>query len=420
MKRALVLSGGGSRGAYEIGAWQALQELGVRFDAVYGSSIGALNAALVAQGDADMAARLWSNITIRQVIETVDENFSIDSMISRKRDVIPFLLENAKHLYADVGPLENLLREYLDERRVRASGMELGVMTVRAPQLQPVPVRLRDIPEGRLTDWLIASASCFPVFPPRKIDGERYVDGGYFDNLPIDMALADGAEEVVAVDVHPQPAHPEYARMPFLRMIRPLHNLGGFLDFNPRLLRRARLMGYYDAMKAYGALDGVRYTFNLQSELKVAGKAREYMRAAAAFDAEAITRTAFQSSREMDAPLISAIEAETPLRRLGWKEVWLRGLELCAEKMGFREDAVYEPGALAERILKFARMGEKAEPMTRAMIWETSRMGERELISYLLRSLEAFGGFAGDCVETLAAFPKETAAALWLYIEGKE
>ena len=51
MKRALVLCGGGSRGSYEIGVWQALDELGVRLDGVYGTSIGALNAALVARGD---------------------------------------------------------------------------------------------------------------------------------------------------------------------------------------------------------------------------------------------------------------------------------------------------------------------------------------------------------------------------------
>ena len=55
MKRALVLSGGGSRGAYECGAWQALRELNVRLDGVYGTSIGALNAALVAQGDLEAA-----------------------------------------------------------------------------------------------------------------------------------------------------------------------------------------------------------------------------------------------------------------------------------------------------------------------------------------------------------------------------
>ena len=68
MKRALVLSGGGSRGAYECGAWQALKEMNIRLDAVYGTSIGAINAALVAQGDLDRCVRLWNTITLNQII----------------------------------------------------------------------------------------------------------------------------------------------------------------------------------------------------------------------------------------------------------------------------------------------------------------------------------------------------------------
>ena len=112
MKRALVLNGGGSRGAYEIGAWQALDELGVRFDGVYGTSIGALNAALFAQGDLDGAVELWSNITVSQIMAVEDEDdFAIERMIHRKRDVIPFLMENARHLRMDISPLEALVRE---------------------------------------------------------------------------------------------------------------------------------------------------------------------------------------------------------------------------------------------------------------------------------------------------------------------
>ena len=61
MKRALVFSGGGSRGAYQCGAWQALRELNIRLDGVYGTSIGAVNAALVAQGDFDVALKLSSS-----------------------------------------------------------------------------------------------------------------------------------------------------------------------------------------------------------------------------------------------------------------------------------------------------------------------------------------------------------------------
>ena len=51
MKRGIVLAGGGSRGAYEIGFWQAIRELGIDYQIVTGSSVGALNGAMMASGD---------------------------------------------------------------------------------------------------------------------------------------------------------------------------------------------------------------------------------------------------------------------------------------------------------------------------------------------------------------------------------
>ena len=415
MRRALVMSGGGSRGAYEMGAWQAFNELGVRFHAVYGTSIGAINAALFAQGDIQTALDLWENINFSQLTGNDEAEFTIETMISRKRDVIPFLIENAKHLQMDITPLEALLNAHLDEGAVRASGMDLGVMTVRVPQIAAVPMRLRDMAPGSLADWVIASASCFPVFPMRKIGADRYVDGGYFDNMPIDMAIADGADEIVAVDIHPQPTHPEYDRMPFLKMIHPLNNLGNFLDFNPRLLKRMRLMGYYDTMKAYGALDGIRYTFTRIGDVRVSPVARKFMSQVAKFDAETIRRTAFHSSQPMYAPLISALEADSPLRKLEWKEVWLRGIELAAQAMEFREDAIYDPCLLVERILKFMDSGEKAPELNEKVITEAAHKGSRELLTILVRSLRDQGAFSGDILRVLCEHPVETAAALALH-----
>ena len=146
MKRALVLCGGGSRGAYEIGAWQALKELGVRLDGVYGTSIGALNAALVARGDVEAARRLWMELSIDRILTVEDpEDFAIDHMVSNKRDVIPFLVENAKNLRMDISPLEQMVRDECDEARIRAGGMDFGVMTFRVPQMQGQPVFLRDV-----------------------------------------------------------------------------------------------------------------------------------------------------------------------------------------------------------------------------------------------------------------------------------
>lgn len=411
MKRALVFSGGGSRGAYEIGAWQAMEELGVRFTGVYGTSIGALNAALAVQGNVEAAIDIWENITVRQVMAVEDdEDFSIDRMVARKRDVIPFLLENAKHLRMDISPLENLVKTHIDEGRIRASGMELGIMTCKAPQLQAAPRRLKDMQPGSLTEWVLASASCFPIFPTRNIDGQRYIDGGYIDNLPIDMALEDGADEIVAVEVHPDHTHPEYARMPWMKTIKPLHNLGGFLDFDSRLMRRSRLMGYYDAMKAWDALDGQAYTFRRVNELSVMQTARKYAAVIARFDAEARRRIPQMET----SPLVTAIEAETQMRPLGWKDVYLRGLELCASAMGFRTDAIYEADQLIQRILNYASGIDDTGEMDDAAIREAARNGSRYLLAWLYRRMRASKEYSTEAVKRLCDHPAETAGALFL------
>ena len=415
MMRALVLNGGGSRGAYEIGAWQALEALGVRFSAVYGTSIGALNAALVAQGDLDGAVELWSNIRVSQVMAVEDEDdFAIDHMVSRKRDVLPFLVENARHLRMDITPLENLVRARLDEPRIRARGMRLGVMTFRAPQMQGVPVRLEDMAPGSLCDWVIASASCFPIFPARHIDGQRYIDGGYYDNLPIDMALADGADEVVAVELHPELTHPEYARMPWLTTVRPLRPLGGFLDFDPQLLRRSRLLGYHDTLKRWRRLDGWLYTFRPVDALSVTGPARRFMQALNRFDAEVIRRGVIHAGQPVNAPLLSALEAETGGSPLSWKDVWLRGLELCAQAMGFRVDAVYDAPALIAQTRAFCDAQASDERLDDARIQAAEKAGSRTLLAFLFRWLRKEGSFPPEIVRRLSAHPAETAAALFL------
>ena len=68
MKMAIVLGGGGSKGAYQIGAWRALKELGIKYDIITGTSIGAFNGAMMVQGDFEKALALWREIDIDKVI----------------------------------------------------------------------------------------------------------------------------------------------------------------------------------------------------------------------------------------------------------------------------------------------------------------------------------------------------------------
>jgi NTE family protein len=414
------LNGGGSRGAYEIGAWQALDALGVRFDGVYGTSIGALNAALFAQGDLEGAVALWSNITVKQIMVVEDDDdFAVDRMIASKRDVIPFLRDNVRHFRMDISPLEEMVRRECDEGRVRASGMNLGLMTFRVPQMQGLPVFLRDMAPGTLSDWVIASASCFPIFPAKRIGGQRYIDGGYCDNLPLDMALADGADEVVAVELHPYLTHPEYARLPWLTIIKPRHNLGGFLDFNPRLMARSLRMGYQDVMKRYGRFDGWLYTFRQVNALAVARPARHYLARLTRFDAEFMRRGSLRTGQPVNAPMLTALEAETAFERLDWKDVWLRGLELCAEVMGYREDAIYDAEVLIRQIRRYCDGAPLPEKLGDAALHAAWKQGPRQTFATLSRWLIANGDFPKELWHRLGELPRETAGAMFMAETGK-
>ena len=70
---AIALEGGGAKGAYEVGVWRALDEADVRFDAVAGTSVGALNGAMMVMGELEQALRLWENIRFSQVFDADDE-----------------------------------------------------------------------------------------------------------------------------------------------------------------------------------------------------------------------------------------------------------------------------------------------------------------------------------------------------------
>ena len=66
-RRAVVLAGGGSRGAYQVGVWQAMKELGMDYQIVTGTSVGALNGAMLVQGDYEQARRMWLRLTAKDI-----------------------------------------------------------------------------------------------------------------------------------------------------------------------------------------------------------------------------------------------------------------------------------------------------------------------------------------------------------------
>ena len=264
-KRAVVLGGGGSRGSYQIGVWQAMLELGLEYHVVTGTSVGALNGALMAQREFEAAYDLWWNMDNSRVMEGIPpDQGTPDSRLSVYR---AFVREMVTKGGLDISPLEATVREVLDEEKLRSSGIDYGIVTVDMTSLKPVELFLEEMPRGEVADYMIASASCFPAFKPKTIRSARFIDGGYYDNLPVEMATRSRTpvDEIWAVDVEGIGVRRKFRPQVPLRTLRCYWDLGNILIFERDQCRRNILLGYYDAMKEAGRYEGRAFTFRLGS-----------------------------------------------------------------------------------------------------------------------------------------------------------
>lgn len=263
MKKGLVLCGGGSKGSYEMGAWTALEELGIKFDIVTGTSIGCLNAAMYTQHAYDRCLELWNKIEVGMIMESGFnfENFSIRSALKRKTDLIDFFSSYLYNFGANIKPFWNLMDEYIFEDKIINSDVTFGICCARFPSKKGVEVVANNLKPELIKQYICASASCFPVFPVCKIGKESFIDGGYYDNLPINFALDLGATDLVVVDLSEKITHKEYYNKPFIKYICPNRSLGGFMLFDRNKIKCNMTLGYNDTMKCFGKYIGYRYTF---------------------------------------------------------------------------------------------------------------------------------------------------------------
>ena len=262
MRRAIALGGGGTKGAYEAGVWKALKEMDIEYEIVTGTSIGAVNGALMVAREYERACEIWNTIEMENVIaDGVNLTTTMEGMFNQREAIGPFLKKYVKNKGADVSPFLEFIDNLVDEEKVRASDVDFGLVTVQFSSLKPMELTKEEIPVGLLKDYIMASASIFPVFPMHRIGNELYLDGCYYDNLPIDLALKMGADEVIAVDLHTSPQHPNYVNKPYVKYITPSRSLGTMLNFDRAILNANQALGYYDTMKAFGKMGGMDYIF---------------------------------------------------------------------------------------------------------------------------------------------------------------
>lgn len=239
MDYGLVLAGGGMRGAYQIGVWRALSELGIKVSAIAGTSIGAINGAMLAQGDCDRAEELWREIRQSDIVIPTD-------------DIL-------KDGIADMSPLEELLRRVVDEDKLRKSSVDFGVAAFSLRDKSGICKFKSEIPQGELIDYIMASA-CVPGVKARKIGTDTLIDGGVSNNMPVNMLSERGMENLILVDIKGIGLN-EITDLSGKNVIEIVFENPeiGIAEVDAGGIHRSIRAGYIGCMRAFGRVEGDRY-----------------------------------------------------------------------------------------------------------------------------------------------------------------
>ena len=330
-RKALVLAGGGARGSYQVGVWRALTELGWNPQIITGTSVGSLNGAMFALDLYETARDMWTSIRSQDVMELPEETRNLTELHQFLRDVV-------RAGGMDVTPLEEIVERVLDEDALRASPIRFGLVTVEKRGLKPRELPLEEIPKGKVKDYLLASAACFPALRAKQIDGVQFLDGVYRDNMPTGLAQKMGAEELVCVDLEGVGITlPNRTGLP-TTMVRSYWELGDILHFDPDTARRNIELGYYDTLRAFGRLRGCAYAV---------AKNEQTAQDAAAF------RQRFDAvQKAVKAKYPVTLTADLALKLANMQDAELAPLEAAAEDVGVDPTRYYTVETLAKAFLE--------------------------------------------------------------------
>lgn len=259
-KKGLVLGGGGSRGSYEIGIIRALNEKGLTFDVVTGTSIGSIIGCVYVQ-DPRTDLSDW-------IGQFTSEGVDKDLFIFPDQYQVKSLYGQPGSAFFDMfcgrgpafGPLADTLGPILNYEKFKASAMDYACIAYNVTEQKGQIFGKEDFQESNMADIVLASSAYFPAFNMKRLGNEYFIDGGYCDTVPSDVARDMGAEKLVIVDLSdgdvPLPhLEPEDV------FIRPIRRLSYYLDFDGKTLRAQAQQGYLEGLKYLSMAPGYLYTF---------------------------------------------------------------------------------------------------------------------------------------------------------------
>lgn len=263
----IVLEGGGARGAYQAGVIKCFISNGYIFDGITGTSIGALNGVMLAQGRFDESYELWEEMEFSRLFDFEEKYAEKIGSMNLDKDTVKYFLSKLREAISnkglDTSKIRALLQEYIDEDKLRNSGKDFGLTTFSFKEMKPYQLFIEDMPEGTVADYVMASAN-FPGFAKMKIDDKVFIDGGIYDNLPINMLVDKGYRDLIAIEtqssMRKQKCKDDTVQVVY---IRPSEKPGRMLAFMNESVARGMKIGRYDAMRYLKGYIGTDYYIKL-------------------------------------------------------------------------------------------------------------------------------------------------------------
>ena len=255
--KALVLSGGGAKGAYQLGAWKALKKLKIEFDIITGTSIGAVNGLFIVENKYHTLKKLWFKKDIYKYFgkELKELNNKKNALNIYKKNILT-------GTGIDTDKFEHMIKRNIDLDKIYSSNIKYGLITYNLSNKKAETIIKDEKHKKNLIDYAIASASAFPILEPKEIEDKKYIDGGYYDNLPINLAIDLGADEIIAIDLEAIGIKRKTKdKKKHITLIKPQIDLGDITVFDKEINKRNYKLGYNDTMKVFKKLDGNYYTF---------------------------------------------------------------------------------------------------------------------------------------------------------------
>jgi NTE family protein len=266
-KIGLCFTGGGARGAYQIGAAQALADLGIyeNISAFSGSSIGAANVAVMASTSIDKAREIWFNIPEdalemkepivkrikREKFSTFDNGiYSMETFNRIMIDIIDYDVLQVKDVFVTVSESGDMSKGILELFR---SSYKHYIK--KDSKVLYVP--LKELTKENQIKAVTASCSIPVIFPGVTGQNKKYYDGGVFDNTPVRPLVDLGCNEVIVIGISffafeliQSKKHPDV----IIHQIKGKKKMGGVLDFSSKHSKEIYKYGYRDTIEYFSKL----------------------------------------------------------------------------------------------------------------------------------------------------------------------